>query len=372
MTRSNITRPGRFALGLGLTLACGCVALGGDDDDSEPAGGTTMEGGATGEPDDDGPGSSGDGDDDDETGDETGDDDDDGSDESEGSGGDDLPPTDDGPGPGPSQDPMPDADAAGEYVCDGCPAAMTDLDDLTGQTESTYAIAGTSVGHEGHGQFIVVAEDGRYAGGMLPIDDASGSFAQAVPLFCGENLVKILLSNASGTSAYVRRVEHTECQRADVRITVAWDETTQEWGTHLVRFGGTIGDDDTDCQNRFFCSGDLPDWGVMGNDLDNPVQDLDVYGEPMGVENIRYSGAEDGLTLLVENIDLDGGLAPAGTVYVNVGSFPTRVMQIEALPPYAVLTVADIDGQEGSFSWIDEEYDCAAEWDSDHCAADLP
>ncbi|MBL4687934.1 MAG: hypothetical protein JKY37_25310 [Nannocystaceae bacterium] len=277
-----------------------------------------------------------------------------------------------GDGPGPSQDPRPDADAPGAYVCDGCPEAMTDVDDFAAGATSTYEVQGSAAGHDGPGQFFVLASDGRFTGGLLPTDDNTGAFSREVPLFCGEILVKILLSNDAGTTAYVRAVLHTECVASDVRVTATWDTTVQDWGLHLVRFGGSLGVHDSDCSVENWCTGQEPDWGVDGNPNDNPEMDIETKGEFAGLSNIRYAGAEDGLTVFIENYDVDGGLTPAGTVYINVLGLPTQVLQVDMLAYQQLLTVAAVDGEAGAVEWVNELFDCSGDWVDNRCGADVP
>lgn len=277
-------------------------------------------------------------------------------------------------GPGPSQDLAPDAQAPGPYVCDGCPEAMIDLGDADAGSETLFDISGKVSGEVGHGKFIVINDAGQYSGGGLLVDDSTGDFAQTIPLFCGNNLVKMFFENASGRSAFVRSVLRKSCLADDVRVTVAWDETTRHWGTHLVRFGGTINDHDSDCDDKLTCypGSSFTDWGIAGSKADDPVQDLSMNYVEMGVENIYYPGAEDGLTVLVDNQDDFGSVTPNGTLYINVHDQPTYVRQLEALQPKHVYIAAEVDGAAGGFTWVDEDYDCNAEWESGDCLAALP
>ena len=281
---------------------------------------------------------------------------------------------DNGNGPGPSQDLAPEAQDPGEHVCAGCPEAVIDLTDADAGMETIFDIDGTVNGQVGHGKFLVLNEQGQFSGGGLLVDDSSGDFAQTVPLFCGVNLVKIYFENDAGRSTFVRRVERKACIAADVRVTVAWDETTRHWGTHLVRFGGSLGDSYTDCKDKATCYPDsnYTDWGIEGSNADDPVQDISMNYTEMGVENIYYPSAEDGLTVLIDNKDDFGAMAPNGTLYINVHDQPTAVRQLEGFQPKHVFTAAEIDGAAGTMTWIEDDYDCSAEWDSGACQAALP
>ncbi len=274
-------------------------------------------------------------------------------------------------GVGPSSDPSPDASAPGEYVCSGCPEAAMDLADADAGTETVFTLAGKVADQLGHGSFLVLNESGQFLGGGLLVDPDTGDFSQVVPLFCGTSLIKAYFQNAAGISTFVKRVTNSGCLVEDVRVTAAWDETTRQWTTHLVRFGGTIQDQATDCHDSGCGSGGYPDWGVSGDAKDNPVMDTYAFPNFMGVENINYPGAEDGLTVLVENAGTVDGLTPRATLYINLHDKPTYVKQIPVLKPQEVLIAADIDGAAGILSPIDEIYNCAAEFSAE-CEADLP
>lgn len=276
-------------------------------------------------------------------------------------------------GVGPSSDPSPDASAPGEYACAGCPEAVIDLADADAGTETVFVLSGKAAEQTGHGAFLVIDEaSGQFLGGGLLVDADTGDFSQEVPIFCGSSLIKAYFQNASGISTYVKRVTNSGCLPEDVRVTVAWDATTRQWTSHLVRFGGTIQDSNSDCHQTNQCDGNYPDWGVAGDTKDNPVMDTYAFPSFMGVENINYPSAEDGLTVLVENAGTVDGLTPAGTLYINLHDQPTYVKQIPVLKPQEVLIAADIDGAAGTMAPIDEIYDCAAEFASAECEADLP
>jgi hypothetical protein len=110
---------------------------------------------------------------------------------------------------------------------------------------------------------------------------------------------------------------------------------------------------------------------MESNYNDDPVNDLDPYVFA-GVDNIYYPGAEDGLTVFVENQDDDGPVNPPATLYINVHDNPTEVFQIPELHPFEVFTAARVDGMSGELERVEEFYDCGPEWGDYGCAADLP
>jgi hypothetical protein len=276
-------------------------------------------------------------------------------------------------GVGPSGDPAPEASEPGAYDCDGCPEAVMDTADLDVGTDTLFTFTGTVDGQAGQGHFLVLSESGQFSGGGVLVDPDSGDFEQVAPLFCGTSLLKVFFTNDAGTSTFVRRITNSGCLPSDVRVTIAWDETTRQWTNHLVRFGGTIGDASTDCYARNTCypGSHTTDWGVDDDNTDNPV--MDTYGFPsfMGIENIYYPNAEDGLKVLIEQGGDVDGLTPAGTLYINVHDQPTYVKQIDVLHPKEVLIAAKVDGAAGEIEVIDEIYDCAGEWNLG-CEADIP
>ncbi len=272
---------------------------------------------------------------------------------------------------GPRQDPAPDADESGAYECAGCPTAMTDIGDLDVGASNAAELSGIAVGGDGHGRFYVEGPSGQFLGGMLVIDDNSSEFLQTIPLFCGESTVKMVFGNQAGVSAYVRKINRTGCAPAQVRVSLAWDETSEDWQLHLIRFGGSIQDYHTDCHDDFGCNGSI-DWGVEDFPGDNPLKDMDIDYVIGGVENIVVpSGAEDGMTVVVDNVDESGGPVPSGIVYLNVGDQPTHVIEIDTLAPYHGVVVAGVDGAAGVSTEIGTPMDCAADWDYG-CVGSLP
>lgn len=278
-----------------------------------------------------------------------------------------------GDGVGPSADPSPELTESGAYTCEGCPEAMFDTADVDAGTETVLTVTGKADGQSGQGKFLVVNDLGQIMGGGVLVDPDTGDFEQTIPLFCGASTVKLFFQNGAGTSTFVKHVTTSGCLPSDVRVTVAWDETTHQWTNHLVRFGGSIGDTSSDCHNPVNCyPGSVStDWGVADDHTDDPVFDTDAFHENMGVEDIYYPGAEDGLTVLIENGGDTQGLTPAGTLYINVHDQPTYVKQIAVLHPKEVLIAAKVDGAAGSMTVLDQIHDCASEWNLG-CEADLP
>jgi len=351
-----------------LTLGFGCDGEGGTEPDAaadDGAGTDSADGGL------DTDGADEDGDDADGDADGSGDDTADGADDGSG---DPIDPSDD---PvfalvGPTEDPAPDRSASGAYECDGCAQAMIDTADASVGDAPSVELTGTAVGHDQPGRFYVEGPEGHFAGGMLLPDADNGTFLQNVPLFCGDNTVKALFRNEAGTSVYVKHVERTECMPAAVRATLAWDDTSEEWNLHLVRFGGTLQGDETDCYDAFSCDGTYMDWGTPQVVFDNPHADVDPWLQFAGVANVTVLvDAEDGMTLAVDNIDDANGGFPRGIVYVNLAGQPTQVVPIDGLPNFEVFVAATVDGAAGSSSVVAQQSACVENW-SDGCTGPLP
>lgn len=75
----------------------------------------------------------------------------------------------------------------------------------------------------------------------------------------------------------------------DISVTLTWSSTAADMDLHLIRPGGSFFDSPGDC---CYCNTN-PDWGVSGQNNDNPFLDRDdLYGP--GPENINLTAATDG------------------------------------------------------------------------------
>ncbi|MFZ1489449.1 MAG: hypothetical protein WAS51_05865 [Ilumatobacteraceae bacterium] len=272
-------------------------------------------------------------------------------------------------------DPLPDASEPGLVECDGCTevSGITDFTPDVGEA-TTLTLAGTVSGTEGTGTFFVEDASGHSLGGRVPTE-TDGSFAVTVPLFCGEQTVKLAWENDAGSSGAVLRPATGACTSASLRVTLTWDDLGDDFELHLVREGGAINDrtDDGSYSNDCTwttCIGSSPDWGVLGDASDDPVKDIDDTGS-FGPENIILTNPEPiTYTVLVEHWG-NGSPDADGEVIVNVEGGQVVAVPITDLAPKWVVTVATVEFPAGVVTTVDERYDCTGEW-SGGCAAALP
>jgi hypothetical protein len=126
-------------------------------------------------------------------------------------------------------DPAPDHTDPGAYACSGCPTSdRTSFNDAAGSvTFKEYT--GTVTDADGDGVFYLVSEKGEAIAGAVPIDQSTGSYAVTLPLFCGEQTLKLVWNNASGETVEVIAVVTEGCSDADIRVTATWDAAGDDW-----------------------------------------------------------------------------------------------------------------------------------------------
>jgi len=129
----------------------------------------------------------------------------------------------------------------------------------------------------------------------------------------------------------VTEVTREDCTHADIQLTLNWDDIGIDYELYLIKPGGSLNDDATDC-TWTSCVGCRPDWGVAGDPSDDPFKDVDDTGQ-FGPENIYLAKPETGTcTLIVEH--WGGGAAESGgelvlnvagrTMRAEVTDFPSR------------------------------------------------
>jgi len=159
------------------------------------------------------------------------------------------------------------------------------------------------------------------------------------------------------------------CPDAALTLTLHWDESGRDWELHLIRPGGRINDNASDC-TWTSCIGQSPDWGRIGDDSDDPHKDRDETG-PLGPEQICLGELEQGTySVLVEHWSSGGSPAADGYVVIELGE-TTYVSEIADLPPHHVWTAATIDWPSGDVQLSTESVDCSAQW-SGGCQMALP
>jgi len=270
----------------------------------------------------------------------------------------------------PELDPAPGHQLPGEYT-DGtgnCPSANPATTTIAAGAVTSYTFSGVVTGAVGNGAFYVRGRNQEEITGEIPTA-SDGSYSITVPLFCGSSLVKRIWSDATCTFVLVTRVDTTDCVDADMRITLVWDALGVDWELHLIKPGGQINDDATDC-TWTSCVHSSPDWGVIGNSADDPHKDVDwLYS--YGPENIWLDRPEVGTyTVLVEHWSSSGSPDSDGRVIINLwGKLVT--VDIQNLAPLHVWTAATIQWPEGVVTTSQTIHDCSANW-SGGCRDPLP
>ena len=229
-------------------------------------------------------------------------------------------------------------------------------------------IFGPVTGHGGDGIWYLYqvrpTERRRENGGRFHTDE-SGAYQLTVPLFCGEQLLKLAWSNEMGRSGLVFALTTQDCQAGDIRITLSWGSGANDLELHLIRAGGRINvlPDDNTWTNM------NPDWGAPGETQDNPRKDVDHTGAN-GLENIFLSNPEEiGYHVMVEYW---GSGAPTTAQLVIIVDNRTYERQLSNFQSHYVWDAATIDWPNRRVLWnTTEAIDCANNWSSG-CQMDIP
>jgi uncharacterized protein YfaP (DUF2135 family) len=174
-------------------------------------------------------------------------------------------------------------------------------------------------------------------------------------------------SNTAGRAVLVTRVITSNCVEPDIRATISWDALGRDWELHLIKPGGTINDNATDC-TWTSCIGRAPDWGITGDMSDNPSKDVDNTGA-YGPENIFLAKPETGkFSVLIEH--WGSGQPSAGRLILNVRGKVT-ILDVTNFIAHHVRTMATIDWPSGDVTPVNSDHDCTGNWSSG-CRDKLP
>lgn len=265
-------------------------------------------------------------------------------------------------------DPAPGVDTTGANGGSGCPTTSDTTFTIDAGSATSHTFAGTVTGAVGDGVFWVKGPNGELVGGTMETD-AGGNYSKTLPIFCGDNEVKLVWNNATCPLVVVYDVMHSGCTASDFTITVQWDAIGRDWELHLIKPGGKINDNATDCTWTSCISGS-PDWGVVGDATDDPHKDIDNTGA-YGPENIWLSKPENGTyTVMVEHWNGAGSPMSDGFVTLNVAGHPFTVA-IQDLAPFHVWTAATIEWPSGTVTTSHANYDCSGNWSSG-CRDSIP
>ncbi len=266
-------------------------------------------------------------------------------------------------------DPAPDLVDPGETrrCSDGGPDSDVTVFDLGEVADSSHLFGGTVTGATADGRYY--ATDGTQAiEGVVPTELDSGAFSLTLPLFCGAQTIKFVWSDGSCETVVVYQITRGGCESEDIRLTLSWDELGDDYELHLIKEGGRINDNATDCTWTSCLSG-AQDWGVVGDASDNPRKDVDDT-DTFGPENIYLSRPAPGTyTVMVEH--WGPGLPESdGTLIFNVAG-ATHVAEIQDLASRWVWTVGTIEWPSGIVTLSQDRYDCTGNW-SGGCRAEIP
>lgn len=218
------------------------------------------------------------------------------------------------------------------------------------------------------GELVLTSTSGQVL--RVPLSTtAGGTYSVEVPLFCGAQSVVITFGAAASCQREELSVLRTGCADADIQVTLSWDDKGRDFELHLIKAGGRINDNATDC-TWTSCIGSSPDWGVVGDPGDNPHKDVDNTGT-FGPENIYLSRPESTpYTVMVEH--WGGGTPDAdGSVTILLRGGPQLTIPITDLPSHFTRAIATIDWPTQTITPLTTVTDCTATW-SGGCREPIP
>jgi len=164
-----------------------------------------------------------------------------------------------------------------------------------------------------------------------------------IPDLAGEYTAQLVVVNEDGIASEPCTTTIDAIPDQNLWIEMFWTHPNDDMDLHLLRPGGTLGED-SDCFYDNCVSGGL-DWGKQDNDIDDPSLDIDdIHGT--GPENINILVPEDGAftvivhdyqfstpnyyeeNLVTVNVFLGGQLAWTGSKPVSGENSDTRFVQV--------------------------------------------
>lgn len=257
-------------------------------------------------------------------------------------------------------------------ACPDCPGAFTGVESLNVAAlpadATTVTISGTAPGANVCEWYVIGGACGvthGVAGVNTP--DKFDSFAAVLPVFCGNNVIRIVCSNDAGKRVLVRRLMGTECpeEGRDLRLTLTWDDQGNDMELHLIREGGHINSTTDDC-TWFTCMPELT-WG--SDATQHPHKDIDNTGT-RGPENIFLEHAPAGVyNILIEYWST--GMPSTNNVDITIRE-ATVARMVRVLTLHQVWHVGTVTFPAGTFAPVDTITDCAANWRMTTMGCDLP
>ncbi len=262
----------------------------------------------------------------------------------------------------PFRDRRDDAEFTVPADCATCPGSfmnVTGLSDVA-PTATTTMVQGTSMGSQTCEVYVEGSSCGVVRATALLDPDGTGLFVSTVPLFCGENIVRVVCSNSAGQRVLVRRFMGTECENGrDLRVTLSWGEEASDMELHLINPMGRINDRANDC-TWFTCMSGALDWGVMGDATDNPTKDIDDTGT-LGPENIFLESAPSGMYDIM--VEYWGSGPPAGaTVAIAINETTVATLDVTDFKESHVWHVGRVVFPTGRFIETNRIINCEMDW----------
>ncbi len=289
--------------------------------------------------------------------------------------------TDGGPGCGmqigapPYPDRMMNEEFTDPPMCASCPDPFTDLAELDGPrlppAATSLSITGASRGATECRWYVSNSSCGNTSG-SIPVDpEGTGRFSTTIPVFCGTNIVRIVCRNDRGSRVIVRRLEGTQCDGNDLRVTLSWDLPGKDLELHLLRAPRALNSMTDDC-TWFTCMSPTGlEWGMPGDMTDNPRKDIDNTGS-FGPENIFLDRAPAGTYhILVEHWSRSGD--PSSTdVDIIIRERSVARLHRDNFLRQGVWYLGTVTFPEGRFTPVNSLTDCTASWMLMSRGCDLP
>ena len=201
-----------------------------------------------------------------------------------------------GPGVATPDDPAPkpgDTAEPQDSQPTGAPEAASSVSPTTVAPPFETAVFDGSASGEGISEYrwTLVSQP---AGSAVELPTSSGPTIDLTPDLAGSYQVELVVVDESGNESQPATTWLTSTPSEALWIEMYWDVSPDDMDLHLLAPGGTL-ESDLDCyyQNCITAGTGGLDWGVPGDDTDNPALDLDdIPGT--GPENINIDQPQDG------------------------------------------------------------------------------
>ena len=178
-----------------------------------------------------------------------------------------------------------------------------------------------------------------------PIDPYDQPRAEVHVDVAGTWIVALYVTNIFGAQSAPAICQFEAIPEDNIHVELQWDTPSADMDLHLVQGGWSLFDVPEDC---FYCNTN-PDWGVEGNDDDDPRLDLDDQAG-YGPENINIFAPVDGSYDVRVHYWQENGDGPVqATVHVWVDG-------VEVFSDSQIMTRNQV-WEVGTISWLGAERD---------------